>query len=72
MSMAWRDWNNNQTFFLNLEKAKATQAIVKKIEINNKEIDNSVKINKELERFFENLFKRELRKTKHTYIQWYS
>ena len=46
-------------FFLNLEKTKATQGTVEKLEINNKEIDNSVEINKELERFFENLFKKE-------------
>ena len=46
-------------FFLNLEKTKATQGTVEKLEINNKEIDNSVEINTELERFFENLFKKE-------------
>ena len=51
-------------FFLNLEKTKATQGTVKKLEIDNKEIDNSVEINEELEKFFENLFKRKLRKTK--------
>ena len=39
-------------FFLNLEKTKVTQATVKKLEIDNKEIDNSVEINQELERLF--------------------
>ena len=53
------------TIFLNLEKTKATQDTAKKLEINNKEIDNHVEINKELERFFENLFRRKLRKMKH-------
>ena len=58
-------------FFLNLEKIKATQDTVKKLEINNKETDNnSIDINKELERFFENLFKRKLRKTKHAYNEF--
>ena len=51
-------------FFLNLEKTKAKQGTVKKIEINNKEIDNSVEINKELQKVFENLVKKRLRKTK--------
>ena len=35
--------------------------------MDNKEIDNPVEINKELERFFENLHKRKLRETKHAY-----
>ena len=52
-------------FFLNLEKTKTTQGFVKKLEIDSKEIDNSVEINKELEGFFKNLFKRKLRKMKH-------
>ena len=58
---------NQPIFFLNLEKTKATQGTIKKLEIDNKEIDNSVETNKELERFFENLFKRKLRKAKHVY-----
>ena len=45
-------------FLLNLEKTKARQGTVKKLEINNKEIDNCVEINKELEMFSVNLFKR--------------
>ena len=45
-------------FFLNLQKTKATQGTVKKLEIDNKEIDNSVEVNKKLEKFFESLFKR--------------
>ena len=57
-------------FFLNLEKTKAKQGIVKKIEINNKEIDNSVEINKELQKVFENLVKKRLRKTKNAYNEF--
>ena len=56
--------------FLNLEKTNATQGTVKKLEIDDKEIDNSVETNKELERFSENLFKRKLRKTKHAYNEF--
>ena len=37
-------------FFLNLEKTKAAQGTVKKLEIDNKERDNSVESNKELEK----------------------
>ena len=42
----------------------------KLVNIHNKEIDYLVEINKELERFFENLFKRKLRKTKHAYNEF--
>ena len=42
-----------------MKKTKTIQDTIKKLEINNKEIGNSVEINKELERFFENLFKKE-------------
>ena len=55
----YKDGEKSTKLFLNLEKTKATEGTVKKLEINNKEIDNSVEINKELERFFENLFKKE-------------
>ena len=57
-------------FFLNLEKTKAKQGTVKKIEINNKEIDNSVEINEELQKVFENLVKKRLRKTKNAYNEF--
>ena len=40
------------------------------LELNNKETDIPVEINKELERFFDNLFKRKLRKTKHAYNEF--
>ena len=67
----WYEEGKNSTkFFLNLEKTKATQGTVKKLEKNNKEIDNPVEINKKLERFFENLFKRKLRKMKHAYNEF--
>ena len=75
----WYEEGEKSTkLFLNLEKTKATQDTVKKLEINNKEINNPVEINKELdnkeinnpveinkelERLFENSFKRKLRKT---------
>ena len=39
--------------------------------MDNKEIDNPVEINKELERFFENLHKRKLRETKHAYNEFF-
>ena len=57
-------------FLLNLEKTKAKQGTVKKIEINNKEIDNSVEINKELQKIFENLVKKRLRKAKNVYNEF--
>ena len=49
-------------FFLNLQKTKATQGTVKKLEIDNKETDNSIEIDKNLEGFFENLFTKETQK----------
>ena len=46
----WYEQGEKSTkFFVNLEKTKATYGIVKKLEKDNKEIDNSVEINKELE-----------------------
>ena len=57
-------------FFLNLEKTKPTQGTVKKLEIDNKERDNSVESNKELEKFFENLFKRKPSEMKHVYNEF--
>ena len=61
MPMVWSGWKTTN-FFLNLEKTNASQGTVKKIEINNKKIDYYIEINKVLGRFFENLFKRNLRK----------
>ena len=46
--MICRGWKINQ-IFLNLEETKATQGTVKKIEIHNKEMENSDEINKELD-----------------------
>ena len=66
----YEEGGNSNNFFLNLEKTKATEGTVKKLETNNKEIDNPVEINKELERFFENLFKRKLSKMKHAYNEF--
>ena len=57
-------------FLLNLEKTKVKQGTVKKIEINNKEIDNSIEINKELQKIFENLVKKRLRKTNNVYNEF--
>ena len=53
---------NQPIFFLKSRKTKTTQSTFKKFEINNREIDNSVKINKQSERFFEDLFERNLEK----------
>ena len=67
----WYEKGEKSTaFFLNLEKTKATQGTVKKLEIDNKERDNSVESNKELEKFFENLFKRKPWKMKHVYNEF--
>ena len=66
----YEDGEKSNKFFLNLEKTKVTQGTVKKLEINNKEIDNPVEINKELERFLENLFKKKLRKMKRAYNEF--
>ena len=57
----YEECEKSTKIFLNIEKTKATQDTVKKLEIDNKEIENSVGINKELERFLENLFKQKLR-----------
>ena len=42
----------------------------KSINNKDKEVDDSIKINKQLERFFEKLFKRKFRKTKHVYNEF--
>ena len=48
----WYEQGEKSTkFILNLEKTKTTQGNVKKLEIDNKEIDNSVEVNKKLEKF---------------------
>ena len=48
----WYEQGEKSTkFILNLEKTKTTQGTVKKLEIDNKEIDNSVEVNKKLEKF---------------------
>ena len=64
----YKEGKKTNTFFLNLEKTKATKDTVKKTEI--KDTDISAEINKELVRFFENWFKKELRKTKHAYNEF--
>ena len=67
----WYEEGEKSTkFFLNLEKRKATKGTVKKLEMDNKEIDNHVEINKELEKIFEDLFKSKLRKTQHVYNEF--
>ena len=42
----YEDGEKSTKFHLNLEKAKAMQCTIKKLEINHKEIDNSAEINK--------------------------
>ena len=66
----YENGEKSTTFFLNLEKTKPTQGTVKKLEIDNKERDNSVESNKELEKFFENLFKRKPSEMKHVYNEF--
>ena len=67
----WYEEGEKSTkFFLNLEKRKATKGTVKKLEMDNKERDNHVEINKELEKIFEDLFKSKLRKTQHVYNEF--
>ena len=58
----YEEGEKSTNFFLNLDKTMATQGTVKKLEINNKEIDNPVEINKELKKFFENYLKGNLEK----------
>ena len=66
----YEEGEKSTNFFLNLEKTTATRDTVKKLKKYNKEIDNFVGINKESERFFGNLLKRKLRKTKHAYSEF--
>ena len=66
----YENGEKSTTFFLNLEKTKPTQGTVKKLEIDNKERDNSVESNKELAKFFENLFKRKPSEMKHVYNEF--
>ena len=62
----WYEKGEKSTnFILNLVKTKNTEGTVKKLEIDNKEVDNSVEVNKKLEKFFESLFKR-----KHLYNEF--
>ena len=44
-------------FFLNLEKKGSVKALVKKLEVNGKEICDQAKINDEIKTFFEEAFK---------------
>ena len=57
MSMVWRRWKVNKCF-LNLKKKKIlVKALLKKLEVNGKEICNQAKINGEIKIFFEETFK---------------
>ena len=50
----------NHHFFLNLEKTKAVQGIIKKLEIEDKEISDPNEINNKINRFFKNLLPKTL------------
>ena len=56
---------NHQIFFLNLEKTKAVQGIIKRLEIesSNKEISNTNEINTLINRFFKIVFAKTLQKS---------
>ena len=54
----------SSNFFLNLEKTKATRGIIKKLcTDDHTEWKDQVKINKEIENFFRNLFKKDIAKS---------
>ena len=57
--MVWRERKIIKNF-LNLEKTKPVQGIIKKLEIENKEISDPNEINNEINRFFKNLFAKTL------------
>ena len=46
----------SSNFFLNLEKSRSVQGLIRRIFTNNKEVTGSNKINKELYNFYNNLF----------------
>ena len=56
MSMIWRRWKVNKCL-LNLKKKLPVKALLKKLEVNGKEICNQAKINGEIKIFFEETFK---------------
>ena len=60
--MVWRG-KKIIKIFLNLEKKKAVQGIVKKLQIENKEISNPNEKNNEINRFLKNLFAKTLQKS---------
>ena len=61
----YKQAEKSTNFILNLVKTKTTEVTVEKLEIDNKEVDNSVEVNRKLEKFFESLFKR-----KHLYNEF--
>ena len=61
----YKQGEKSTNFILNLVKTKTTEGTVEKLEIDNKEVDNSVEVNRKLEKFFESLFKR-----KHLYNEF--
>ena len=59
----YEEGEKSSKFFLNLEKTKAVQGIIKKLEIENKEISDPNEINNEINRFFKDLFAKTLQKS---------
>ena len=56
MKKWYEEGEKSSKFFLNLEKTKAVQGIIKKLETENKEISDPNDINNEINKFFKNLF----------------
>ena len=60
----YEEGEKSSKFFLNLEKTKTTRSIIKKLcTDDHTEWKNQVKINKELENFYRNLFKKDIAKS---------
>ena len=59
----YEEGEKSSIFFLNLEKTKTVQCIIKKLQIENKEISDPNEVNNEINRFFKNLFAKTLQKS---------
>ena len=59
----YEEGEKSSKFFLNLEKTKATCGIIKLCTDDHTEWKDQVKINKEIENFYRNLFKKDIAKS---------
>ena len=59
----YEEGEKSSNFFLNIEKTKAVQGIIKKFEMENKEISDPNDMNNEINGFFKNLFAKTLQKS---------